>query len=74
MKEALKGTPVEQFQEASGTVLAKRGSEEAAGSPTDDEAATESDETFYPEDETAPEKAPTPQASSQQFFKNDLDE
>jgi penicillin-binding protein 1A len=74
MKEALKGTPVEQFQEASGTVLAKQGSDEAAGSPTDDEAASQSDETFYPEDETSQEKAPTPQASSQQFFKNDLEE
>jgi penicillin-binding protein 1A len=72
MKEALKGTPVEQFQEASGTVLAKRGSEEDGSSPTDDEAAAQSDETFYPEDETSPEQAPTPQASSQQFFKNDL--
>jgi penicillin-binding protein 1A len=69
MKEALKGTPVEQFQEVSGTVLAKQGTEETA---TDDEAAAESDETFYPEAEVAQEKAP--QASSQQFFKNDLDE
>jgi penicillin-binding protein 1A len=70
MKEALKGTPVEEFQEASDTVLAK-GGEEAAGSPTDDEASEQSDETFYPEDETPQEKAP--QASSQQFFKNDLE-
>jgi penicillin-binding protein 1A len=73
MQEALKGTPVEQFMEGSGTVLAKGGSEEAAASPTDDEAAAQSDETFYPEDETIQEKAPTPQASSQQFFKDDLD-
>jgi hypothetical protein len=72
MKEALKGTPVEQFHEASGTVLAKQGSEETAGSASDDEAAAASDETFYPEAEVSPEKAP--QASSQQFFKNDLGE
>jgi penicillin-binding protein 1A len=74
MKEALKGTPVEQFQESSGTVLAKRGSEPAT-SGTDDEAAAESDETFYPEEEEVVRERPsTPQASSQQFFKNDLDE
>jgi penicillin-binding protein 1A len=71
MKEALKGTPVEQFPEASGTVLAKR-SEEPAETPSDDEAATQADETFYPETEGLQEKAP--QASSQQFFKNDLDD
>ena len=74
MKEALKGTPVEQFQEASSTVLAKQGSEESPGGPTDDEAAAQSDETFYPEAETPQAKAPTPQASSQQFFKNDLED
>jgi penicillin-binding protein 1A len=74
MKEALKGTPVEEFREGSGTtVLAKHGSEEGGGA-ADDEAAAQSDETFYPEDEAVKEKAPHPQASSQQFFKNDLDE
>ncbi|MFZ5447759.1 MAG: penicillin-binding protein 1A [Thermodesulfobacteriota bacterium] len=73
MKEALKGTPVEQFHEPSDTVLAKGGHEEAAGSPTDDEVAAQSDETFYPEDETLEEKITTPQASSQQFFKDDLE-
>jgi penicillin-binding protein 1A len=70
MKEALKGTPVEPFPAASATVLAKRG-EEATGTQTDDEAAAQSDEIFYPEADTVQEKAP--QASSQQFFKNDLD-
>jgi len=73
MKDALKGTPVEQFQDASGTVLAKRKAEEAA-SPGDDEQATQPDETFYPDGEVLQERKPDPQASSQQFFKNDLDE
>ncbi len=73
MKDALKGTPVEQFQDASGTVLAKRKAEEAAG-PGDDEQATQPDETFYPDGEVLQERTATPQASSQQFFKNDLDE
>jgi penicillin-binding protein 1A len=74
MKEALKGSPVEEFPRVSSTVLAKRGSEEPAGNPADDEAAAKADETFYPEDEVLKEKAPTPQATSQQFYKNDLDE
>jgi penicillin-binding protein 1A len=74
MKEALKGTPVEDFQRGAGTVLAKRGSEAAAVKSTDDEAAAQSDETFYPEDEVLKEKTPTSQATSQQFFKNDLDD
>jgi penicillin-binding protein 1A len=72
MKEALKGTPVEQFK-SSGTVLAGK-SDEAVDGSADDEATAESDETFYPEEENLPEKTPTPQASSQQFFKNDLDD
>ena len=70
MKEALKGTPVEQFPGISSTVLAKRASEERA---TDDEAPSQAEETFYPEDEVLKERTPTPQATSQQFFKNDLD-
>jgi penicillin-binding protein 1A len=74
MKEALKGTPVEQFPAGTGTVLAKRGSEEAVGRPADDEATAQPDETFYPEDEGLKAKTQTPQASSQQFFKNDLDD
>jgi penicillin-binding protein 1A len=74
MKEALKGTPVEQFPAGTGTVLAKRGSEEAGGRPADDEATAQPDETFYPEDEGLKAKTQTPQASSQQFFKNDLDD
>ncbi len=72
MKEALKGTPVEQFQAGSGTVLAESGSGEAAGA--DDEAASHPDENFYPDDQGLKQAAPTPQASSQQFFKNDLDD
>jgi penicillin-binding protein 1A len=72
MKEALKGTPVEQFPEASSTVLANQGGIEG-GSGTDDEAALHPDETFYPENEGLQERTSTPQASSQQFFKNDLD-
>jgi penicillin-binding protein 1A len=74
MKEALKGTPVEQFPEGAGTVLAKGSSDAAASRPTDDEATAQPDETFYPEDQGLKEKTPTPQASSQQFFKNDLDD
>jgi penicillin-binding protein 1A len=71
MKEALKGQPVEQFPEAPSTILARG----AAGTTPDEEAAKDSED-FYPEDETLQEKAETetPQASSQQFFKNDLDE
>ncbi|MCK9376676.1 MAG: PBP1A family penicillin-binding protein [Syntrophobacterales bacterium] len=75
MKEALKGTPVEQFGDISGTVLAKQGSEEAVPKgPNDDEEAAQPEETFYPEEQGLRERTPTPQASSQQFFKNDLDE
>jgi penicillin-binding protein 1A len=67
MKQALKGTPVEQFPEASSTLLAKQGNEPGI----DDEAAAQAGETFYPEVGTQPGKAP--QASSQQFYKNDLE-
>jgi penicillin-binding protein 1A len=74
MKEALAGTPVQQFPEVPGTVLAKKGGEEALSGSADDEAASQPDETFYPEGEGLQERTPTPQASSQQFFKNDLDE
>jgi penicillin-binding protein 1A len=70
MKEALKGTPVEQFQETPKTILAK-GEQEVTGGGADDEAAAQADETFYPENETSQGKAS--QASSQQFFKNDLE-
>jgi penicillin-binding protein 1A len=69
MQEALKGTPVEQFPGVSSTVLAKRGEE----SSTDDEVPSQAEETFYPEDERLKERTSTPQATSQQFFKNDLD-
>ncbi len=72
MKEALQGTPVQSFTTATGTVLAKRGGEEAG--PTDDEAAAPVDETFYPEDEGLKEKTSKSQASSQQFYKEDLDD
>jgi penicillin-binding protein 1A len=70
MREALKGQPVEDFSEASGTLLAKDGGE-AAG--TDEEVAA-GEESFYPEDEGLQERTSTPQASSQQFFKEDLGE
>jgi penicillin-binding protein 1A len=52
--------------------LAKKGDEQTGK----DEEATEGDDTFYPEEEEViKDKAPSqPQASSQQFFKNDLDE
>ncbi len=70
MREALKHQPVEDF--GGGTVLAKKGADETV---KDDEEAVESDESFYPEENT-PEKAPSPSASasSQQFFKNDMNE
>jgi penicillin-binding protein 1A len=69
MKEALKGTPVEQFPGVSSTVLAGRDQEETA---TDDELTTRAEESFYPE-EVLKERTSTPQATSQQFFKDDLD-
>jgi len=71
MREALKNQPVEDFGGA-GTVLAKKGVEEAASK--DDEEAVEGEE-FYPEEETAPESTrPAPASSSQQFFKSDMEE
>ncbi len=69
MKEALKGTPVEQFPGISGTILAKRDEETAA---SDEEAASQAEETFYPEDGALQERTPSSQATSQQFFKDDL--
>ncbi len=71
MKEALKGQPVETFSGATLTTLAKKGEEPPAA---DDEAA-DGDDSFYPEEEAIQEKKPErPQASSQQFFKDDLEE
>jgi penicillin-binding protein 1A len=73
MKEALKGQPVEDFPGVSSTILAKKGTE----APAADEEATNGDEAFYPEENNATiqERTPdNPQASSQQFFKNDLEE
>ena len=73
MKAALAGQPVEDFQGGStpATTLAKK----AAEAPAADEEAADSDETFYPEEEAVKEKKPNrPQASSQQFFKDDLEE
>ncbi|HEY9074873.1 MAG TPA: PBP1A family penicillin-binding protein, partial [Desulfobaccales bacterium] len=73
MKEALKGQPVEDFPGVSSTILAKKTIE----APPADEEATNGDEAFYPEENNATiqERTPdTPQASSQQFFKNDLEE
>jgi len=70
-KEALKNQPVEQFPEFSGAVLARRGMEPLPG---DDEVAVEEGETFYPEEEEPQEVTPKGRASSQQFFKSDLDD
>jgi penicillin-binding protein 1A len=69
MKQALKGQPVEQFPELPSTILAK-----GAEAARDEEEAPAED--FYPEEDSIHEKAETqtPQASSQQFFKSDLDE
>ena len=69
MKEALKGQPVEQFPELPSTILARG----ADGTARDEEAAAATED-FYPEDEATQEKTQAPQASSQQFFKSDLDE
>lgn len=71
MKEALKGQAVEEFPETPATILAKKGGEAPA---VDDEAA-DGDASFYPEEPAIQEKTPDkPQASSQQFFKEDLEE
>jgi penicillin-binding protein 1A len=72
MKEALKGWPVEQFPEFSGAVLARRGLEPPPGA--DDEVAVEEGESFYPEEEEPQRVSPGGRASSQQFFKSDLEE
>ncbi len=73
MKEALKGQAVEEFPETPATILAKKGAE-AKAEAADDEAA-DGDESFYPEEQAIQEKTPDkPQASSQQFFKEDLEE
>jgi penicillin-binding protein 1A len=71
MKEALKGQAVEDFPEAPSTILARKGGE----APEADEEAADGDESFYPEEEAVRERIPdAPQASSQQFFKDDLEE
>jgi penicillin-binding protein 1A len=69
MKEALKGTSVEQFQGIASTVLAKRDEESAS----DEETPAQAEETFYPEEGVLKERTSSPQATSQQFFKDDLD-
>jgi penicillin-binding protein 1A len=71
MKQALKGQPVEDFKFAPSTILAKG---EPQDETVDDEAAGNG-ESFYPEQNNATfeERTSTsPQASSQQFFKDDL--
>jgi penicillin-binding protein 1A len=72
MKEALKGQPVEDFQGTPTlTTLAKK-TEEAQAK---DDEAVDKDESFYPEEEAVqPRKTDRPRASSQQFFKEDLEE
>jgi len=71
MREALKNQLVEEFPTLSTTVLAK-GAKEAPA--RDEEQTGGTEETFYPEEEPSPEKSQTSQASSQQFFKDDLEE
>jgi hypothetical protein len=70
MREALKHQPVEDFGGA-GTVLAKKGIDEAV---KDDEAAAGTEDSFYPEDNAIQERTPSSSASSQQFFKDDMEE
>jgi penicillin-binding protein 1A len=72
MKEALKGAAVEQFPEAPAALLARSGRGDDLG--RDEEAAGGEGETFYPEDDVIEEKAPTSQASRQDFFKGDLED
>jgi len=71
MREALKNQAVEDFG-GPGTVLAKKGIEEAI--KNDDEEAAGTEETFYPEDNRPQEKTSTSSSSSQQFFKSDMEE
>jgi penicillin-binding protein 1A len=71
MKETLKGTPVEQFPGVSSTVLAGRDRSEE--DDTDDEVPAQAEETFYPEEQLLKERTSAPQATSQQFFKDDLE-
>jgi len=71
MREALKNQPVEDFPSISGTVLAKGGKE---GPGRDEEQTGGTEESFYPEEEKPQEKSQSPQASSQEFFKSDLEE
>jgi penicillin-binding protein 1A len=69
MKQALAGAPVAQFPKVPATLLA------GGISPgVDNEAALDPAESFYPDGMGLHEKTSTPQASSQQFFKNDLGE
>jgi penicillin-binding protein 1A len=70
MREALKQQPVENFGGA-GTVLARKGLEEGI---KDDEEAAGTEDSFYPEDNALKERPPSSSASSQQFFKNDMEE
>ncbi len=70
MREALKHQPVEDFGGA-GTVLAKKGQEEAI---KDDEEAADTEDSFYPEENAVQERTPSSSVSSQQFFKNDMEE
>jgi penicillin-binding protein 1A len=69
MRTALKQQPLEDFGGA-GTVLAKKDLEEAL---KDDEEAVGSEDSFYPEDNAIQERTPSASASSQQFFKDDME-
>jgi|GEM_PF-5900809 len=69
MREALKNQPVEAFGGA-GTILAQKDIAEAI---KDDEEAAGPEDTFYPEDNALQERAPSSSASSQQFFKEDME-
>jgi penicillin-binding protein 1A len=71
MREALKNQPVEEFPALSETVLASRGRGVLG---RDDEEAAGTEESFYPEEEATQESSQAPQASSQEFFKSDLEE
>ena len=71
MREALKNQALEDFPAVSPTVLAKGAKEPP---PRDEEQTWGTEESFYPEQDPSPEKSPPPQASSQQFFKSDLEE
>jgi len=71
MRDALKNQPVENFGEAV-TMLAKKGGDDA--NSRDEEESVDTEEEFYPEGEEPVRERTSSAGSSQQFFKNDMEE